>query len=240
VENSRAVSGDKRAGETVDLLKTFYLGFAFGVHFSQVERRPVRVGEILINPRIMTNDETLNQAESTIDALESHLSALTEIAADAATARQTTEAVESEIAALHRNANGLEMKARSNRLRDLSATAELHRSDAKHLQAAVDDQKRRVVEAGGIARQATQAIWSAAHLQRRANGIDAIRTAFDLRKCPVTAEAATWNIFSPQPHGRPTIGLKRCGNCLVDSQLFAKWPKTRPTLIWRLSSPSRP
>jgi hypothetical protein len=32
------------------------------------------------------------------------------------------------------------MKVRSNRLRDLTATLELHKSDAKHLQGAVDDQ----------------------------------------------------------------------------------------------------
>jgi hypothetical protein len=138
---------------------------------------------------IMTSTETaLNRAESTIDALESHLSALDEIAADAGTAQKTVETVAAEIKALHDNANNLEVKVRSNRLRDLSSTIEIHRSDANHLQAAVHDQKRRVIEAGGIARQSTQAIWSAAHLQRRANAIESIRAAFDLRKCPVTAE----------------------------------------------------
>jgi hypothetical protein len=83
------------------------------------------------------------------------------------------------------NSNGLELKARSTRLRDLTATLELHRSDAKHLQGTVDDQKRRVVEVGGIARQAVQAIWSAAHLQRRSNAVEMIRAAFDLGKCPM-------------------------------------------------------
>ena len=88
----------------------------------------------------------------------------------------------------HGNSNGLELKARSTRLRDLTATLELHRSDSKHLQAAVENQKRRVIEAGGIARQAVQAFWSAAHLQRRSNAIEMIRATFDLRRCPVTAE----------------------------------------------------
>src|ERR1700719_2537738 len=136
----------------------------------------------------MTNTETLNRAESTIDALEAQLSALEELAADAGTAQKTVETVASEIKALHDNANGLELKARSTRLRDLTATLELHRSDAKHLQAAVDDQKRRVVEVGGVARQAVQGIWSVAHLQRRSNAVEIIRAAFDLTRCPVTAE----------------------------------------------------
>jgi hypothetical protein len=136
----------------------------------------------------MNNFETLNQAESVIDKLESHLSTLTEITADAATAQKTVETVAAEIKALHDNSNGMELKARSTRLRDLTATLELHKSDAKHLQAAVDDQKRRVIEAGGVARQSTQAIWSVAHLQRRANAVERIRTTFDLRKCAVTAE----------------------------------------------------
>jgi hypothetical protein len=136
----------------------------------------------------MTNTETLNHAESTIDALESQLSALTEIAADAATAQKTVETVAGEIKTLHDNANGLELKARSTRLRDLSATLEIHKSDAKHLQGSVESQKRRVIEAGGVARQSTQSIWSAAHLQRRSNAVEMIRATFDLRKCPVTAE----------------------------------------------------
>jgi hypothetical protein len=42
-----------------------------------------------------------------IDALETQLSALDELAADAVTARQTVETVAAEIAALHSNANGL-------------------------------------------------------------------------------------------------------------------------------------
>jgi hypothetical protein len=92
----------------------------------------------------MNNFETLNQAESVIDKLEVHLSALTEIAADAATAQKTVETVAAEIKALHDNANSMELKARSTRLRDLTAMLELHRSDAKHLQAAVDDQKRKL------------------------------------------------------------------------------------------------
>jgi hypothetical protein len=71
---------------------------------------------------------------SAIDALETQLSALDELAADAVTARQTVETVASEIKALPDNPNGLELKARSTRLRDLTATLELHRSDAKHLQ----------------------------------------------------------------------------------------------------------
>jgi hypothetical protein len=136
----------------------------------------------------MTNTETLNQAESTIDVLESHLSALDEIAADAGTAQKTVETVASEIAALHSNASGMELKARSTRLRDLTATLEIHKSDAKHLQAAVDDQKHRVIEAGGVARQAVQGIWSVAHLQRKSNAVEMIRATFDLKKCSVTAE----------------------------------------------------
>jgi hypothetical protein len=137
----------------------------------------------------MTNNEVLNRAGSTIDVLESHLSALDEIAADAGTARQTVETVASEIAALHSNASGMEIKTRSTRLRDLTATLEIHKSDGKHLQAAVDDQKRRVIEAGGIARQSVYAIWSAAHLQRKSNAVAMIRTTFDLKKCSVTAES---------------------------------------------------
>jgi hypothetical protein len=101
----------------------------------------------------MNNDEVLNRAESAIDALESHLSALDEIAADA-----------------------------------LTATLEIHKSDAKHLQAAVDDQKRRVIEAGGVARQTIQGIWSVAHFQRKSNAVEMIRATFDLKKCSVTAE----------------------------------------------------
>jgi hypothetical protein len=114
---------------------------------------------------------------------------LAELSADAATAQKTVETVAAEIASLHDNPNGLELKARSTRLRDLTATLELHRSDAKHLQAAVETQKRRVIEAGGVARQSTQAIWSVAHLQRRSNAVEMIRATFDLRKCPVTAES---------------------------------------------------
>jgi hypothetical protein len=136
----------------------------------------------------MTNTETLNRAESTIDVLESHLSALDEIAADASIATKTVETVGLEIKALHDNPNALELKARSARLRDLSATIELHKSDAKHLQGAVDNQKRKVIEAGGVARQSTQAIWSIAHLQRRSNAVEMIRATFDLKKCAITAE----------------------------------------------------
>jgi hypothetical protein len=136
----------------------------------------------------MTNTETLNRVESTIDALESQLSTLDELAVDAATAQKTVETVAAEIKALHDNANGLELKARSTRLRDLTATLELHRSDAKHLQAAVDNQKRRVIEAGTIARNSTQTIWSTAQVQRKTNAVEMIRATFDLRKCPVTAE----------------------------------------------------
>ena len=137
----------------------------------------------------MTNIEALNHAESTIDVLESQLAALDELSADAGIAQKTVEIAGSEIKALHDNASGLELKARSTRLRDLTATLELHKSDAKHLQAAVDDQKRRVIEAGGVARQATQAIWSAAHLQRRSNAVEMIRATFDLKRCPVPAES---------------------------------------------------
>src|ERR1700731_1153366 len=135
----------------------------------------------------MTNTEVLNHADAAIEALEAQLAALDELAADAVSARQTVETVAAEIAALHSNANGLEMKARSNRLRDQTATIEIHKSDLKHLQAAVDDQKRRVVEVGGVARQAVQAIWSIAHLQRRSNAIETARTVFDLTRCPITA-----------------------------------------------------
>jgi hypothetical protein len=136
----------------------------------------------------MTNNEVLNRAESTIDALEAQFGILAELAADAGTAEQTVKSVASEITALHSNASGLEMKGRSNRLRDLNSTLELHKSDLKHLQAAVDDQKRRVIEAGGIARQMVQGFWSAAHLQRRSNAVEMIRATFDLRKCPVPVE----------------------------------------------------
>jgi hypothetical protein len=116
------------------------------------------------------------------------LAALDEPAADAGIAQKTVETVASEIKALHDNANGLELKARSTRLRDLTATLELHRSDAKHLQAAVDDQKSRVVEVGGVVRQAVQGIWSVAHLQRRSNAVEMTRAAFDLTRCLVTVE----------------------------------------------------
>jgi ribonuclease PH len=73
-------------------------------------------------------------------------------------------------------------------LRDLTATFELHRSDAKRLHSDAENQKRRVIEVGGVARQATQAIWSVAHLQRRSNAVEMIRATFDLRKCAITAE----------------------------------------------------
>jgi hypothetical protein len=136
----------------------------------------------------MTNTETLNHAESAIEALESQLAALDELAADAGTAQKTVETVAAEIKALHDNSNNLDLKARSNRLRDLSATEQLHRSDANRLQADVETQKRRVVEVGGVGRQAVQGIWSVTHLQRRANAVEMIRATFDLRKCPVTAE----------------------------------------------------
>jgi|SRR5271166_3196085 len=115
----------------------------------------------------MTNTEVLNNADAAISVLESQLTALDELSADAGTAQKTVETVASEIKLLHDNPNNLDLKARSNRLRDLSATLQLHESDAKRLQGAVENQKRRVVEVGGVARQATQAIWSAAHLQRR-------------------------------------------------------------------------
>ena len=137
----------------------------------------------------MTNIEALNRAESTIDVFESQLASLDELVADAGTAQKTVETVASEIKLLHDNPNNLDLKARSNRLRDLSATLQLHESDAKHLQGAVENQKRRVVEVGGVARQVTQAIWTAAHLQRRANAIETIRLMFDLKRCPVPAES---------------------------------------------------
>jgi len=92
------------------------------------------------------------------------------------------------INALHDNLNSLELKARSTRLRDLTATLDLHRSDAKHLQAAAENQKRHVIEAGDIARRAVQVIWSAAHLQRRANALAFVRREFDISRCPVAAE----------------------------------------------------
>jgi hypothetical protein len=137
----------------------------------------------------MTNTtEILNRAEAKIDILESQFGILDEIAADAGTAEQTVRTVAAEIKALHDNPNGLELKARSSRLRDLTATLELHRSDAKHLQSAVETQKRRVVEVGGVARQAVQGIWSIAHLQRRSNAVEMIRNTFDLKKCPVPVE----------------------------------------------------
>jgi hypothetical protein len=113
---------------------------------------------------------------------------LDELIADAGTAQQTVEAVASEIKSLHDNSSNLDLKVRSNRLRDQTATIEIHKSDAKRFQAAVETQKRRVVEVGGVARQMVQAIWSVAHLQRRANAIEKVRSAFDLTKCPVTAE----------------------------------------------------
>jgi hypothetical protein len=166
------------------------LGFAFGVHFSQVERQPVRVAEIFnrIANQMTDTELVLNHAESAIEALESQLGILAEIAADAGTAQKTVETVALEIKNLHDNPNNLDLKARSNRLRDLSATEQLHRSDAKHLQAAVETQKRRVIEAGGIARQVVQGIWSIAHLQRRSNAVEMIRNTFDLKKCPVPVE----------------------------------------------------
>jgi hypothetical protein len=136
----------------------------------------------------MTNTLVLNHADSAIEALESQLAALDELAADAVTARQTVETVTAEIKVVHDNPNGIEMKVRSNRLRDLTATLELHKSDAIHLQAAVETQKRRVVEVGGVARQAVQGIWSIAHLQRRSNAVAMTRAAFDLTRCPITAE----------------------------------------------------
>jgi len=132
----------------------------------------------------MTNTEVLNHADSAIEALEAQLAALDELAADAGIAQKTVETVASEIKVVHDNPNGVEMKARSNRLRDLSATLELHKSDAKHLQAAVDDQKRR----GGVARQAVQGIWSIAHLQRRSNAVEIAQATFDLTRCPINAE----------------------------------------------------
>ena len=90
----------------------------------------------------MTNTEVLNHADSAIEALESQVGALDELAADAEIAQKTVEITASEIKALHDNANGLELKARSTRLRDLTATLELHRSDLKQFQGAINDQKQ--------------------------------------------------------------------------------------------------
>jgi hypothetical protein len=59
----------------------------------------------------MTNTETLNRAESTIDALETQLGILAELSADAGTAQKTVETVAAEIKALHDNSNGLELKS---------------------------------------------------------------------------------------------------------------------------------
>jgi hypothetical protein len=137
----------------------------------------------------MTNTEVvLNHAAAAIEALESQLAALDELAADAGIARTVETTVAAEIKALHDNPNGLELKVRSNRLRDLTATEQLHRSDARRLEADVETQKRRVVEAGGVARQAVQGIWSIAHLQRRLNAVEMVRAGFDLSRCPITIE----------------------------------------------------
>ena len=69
-----------------------------------------------------STEEVLNRADSSVEALEAQLSALDELTADAGIAQKTVETVAAEIKVVHDNPNGIEMKVRSNRLCDLTAT----------------------------------------------------------------------------------------------------------------------